>query len=537
VRHIPNFWPGVLTGFSLGVAILTLPAGYPPWRWEVALVWSLIAACGVGFLRRYGAASTGCRTLLCLFLAGLAGYLYGAGRVAAVLNHQLPDCADETSRTFSFRIIDAPAWQHDELTGRNNARFVALVDGGWGDEACPVREDRLLRLGWYDAPPNLAAGQRWRGRGKLRPPWGYRNPGGFDYERWLLGRGLHGTGYLASGTLLEPGDSSSLLTDLRNALQAWLATQSLQQPALVRALMLGDDAAVSQDEWKLLRSSGTIHLLVVSGLHVGMVAGMTFLLARWALRPFPGLLLWCGAKRLASVFAIAGSGLYVLLSGSGVPALRAWLMSTAALLCVGLGRAVAPQRMMILIVFLMLAGNPLVVHQQGFWLSFAAVAALLWFYLPRLDGGQGTRQPGLARLGRWALSFLQAQLVLLVALAPLLALTQGEVPLHGPLINSLAVPLIAVLVLPLLLVAAALATWLPGPAGGLLSVADELLALLMQIIRTAASWPALPVSVAGQGLVADGPVGGVAVAGRRVSGLGRVQSDGPGCGPGQCHSH
>jgi competence protein ComEC len=134
-----------------------------------------------------------------------------------------------------------------------------------------------VRLSWYDAPA-LERGQRWAAEGKLRPPWGYRNPGGFDYERWLLGAGINGTGYVRSGKRLEDRDPApdQGLNGSRRRLKHWLESLAVRHTGLIQALMIGDDTLISQQEWSALRASGTIHLLVVSGLHIGFVAGVLY---------------------------------------------------------------------------------------------------------------------------------------------------------------------------------------------------------------------------------------------------------------------
>ena len=141
-----------------------------------------------------------------------------------------------------------------------------------------------IRLSWYD-PPSLHPGEIWRVEGKLRPPWGNLNPGGFDYERWLLGERLHGTGYIRVGQRLQTGHGNpGTRAQLRDAFANWLSNRASHHAGVMLALMVGDDSRLSQRQWDQLRDSGTVHLLVVSGLHVGMVSGFLYLLGRLVAR-------------------------------------------------------------------------------------------------------------------------------------------------------------------------------------------------------------------------------------------------------------
>ena len=474
-----------LLAFAAGAAILAMPIGYPVYRWETLVIF-LIAALAAWWIATRRTSSRWMATvpaglLLCTFLGGT---LYGGWRIGAALALRIPQCADESLREFHVTIEGDPQVESDGI-----ARFVARVDTLEHGRDCRGLGSHRVRLTWYDAP-ELTAGQTWRVEGKLRPPWGYRNPGGFDYERWLLGAGLHGTGYIRSGSPVAAGRKvdTPWLGTLRIRLADWVGTRAIRHGPLVLALLTGDDSGISSEQWDWLRRSGTIHLVVVSGLHVGMIAGVLLLSGLWLVRLTPGLLMRFGARRPASLIALIGSGCYVLLSGSGIPAVRSWLMTAVALLAIGSGRQFAPGQALALVVVAVLVHDPLALHQQGFWLSFTAVAALLGFFLPRRTAQ--ARRPDIHRVLAAVSGFTRAQLVLLLALAPLLALTQGAVPLHSPIANGLVVPLVTLAVLPLVLLAGVCAFWLPGPAGGLLWLADVGLEYVMQVVqRTSAIDP------------------------------------------------
>lgn len=410
-------------------------------------------------------------------LCFLAGYGYAAALLQMELERGLPDCADADFRTFTL-VIESPPEVIGISDRGSNLRFLGIARDISTQPYCAGLGQARVRLTWYSAPP-LVAGQIWRVEGKLRPGWSYRNPGGFDYERWLLGQGLHGTGYVKSGELVQ-GAEPSLLSRLKALLDGWLASHSLSQPGLVRALLLGDDSAIPDDQWQRLRDSGLIHVVVVSGLHVGIVTGLGFYLGLILMRGLPVLTRRTGVRRAAIPFALLVSGVYVLLTGAAVPARRAWLFSAVLLFGLAGSRRFSLPGVFGLVLFIVLVSQPLVVHQQGFWLSFIAVATLLLYFSTRRSG----RQFRLVQL-------IRAQAALCVGLSPALAILQGSIPVTAAFVNLLVVPLISLLVLPGLLAATLLALWLEQPAALALWLVDQLLVVADRVAALAAGVPSL----------------------------------------------
>ena len=488
--NVPLAHPIIAAG--AGVGCLGLPHAYPIWDPVPLLVLALVLAAGF-LLLTAGRLRTGPLSIVPWVLAG---YLYGHWFLGEALASRLPLCSDSVPRVFSLEILDRPLLENVGGGAADLARFRAEVQPDPAAD-CPLAPEYHVRLTWYD-PPALARGDRWRAEGRLRPPWGNRNPGGFDYERWLLGQSLAGTGYVRSGTRIAVSGESDLGSRIRSTLTDWVQARNTENAGVVLALMTGDDSLLDQSQWRLLRDSGTVHLLVVSGVHVGMVGGFLFAGGSLLARTSTGVLLGTGARRFAAVFALLGSSVYVWISGAGVPALRAWLMSAMVLTALMSGRSVRALEVVGLVMALLLLSSPLIVHQQGFWLSFAAVLALVAFFGPRRRTGTG-RDSRLIRLVGTLQTFLAAQAVILLALSPLLSAFQGEIPLQSPVINALVVPLVTFAVLPVLLLSALLLPFglLAPLADQGLAMTDALLSLVMGMIGTAADVPAVSMSLDG----------------------------------------
>jgi competence protein ComEC len=485
-----------------GVGLLVLPDAFPLWLPLNLFSGALVLIClllTAGLFPSAGLRASA-RRLLRLTPWLLLGYLYGHWQMGKALDGRLPLCADARVRGFEVEILDHPLVDPGVVEGAGTiARFRGRVVVPAADD-CRLAGPYEVRLSWYDAP-DIQRGERWQVEGRLRPPWGNLNPGGFDYERWLLGQGLAGTGYIRDGRrLLAAPMAPDPREKIRAYLNDWVRSRKPDHAGIILALMTGDDTALSRSDWRLLRDSGTVHLLVVSGLHVGMVSGCLFLVGTLLARISARILLRAGARRFAATFALLGSGVFVWISGAGVPALRAWLMSAMVLIALMSGRTVRALTVVGVVMAGLLLSSPLVVHQQGFWLSFAAVLALVAFFepVPSAAGAVSEKaghHPGWRRV---LFLFLLVQLVLLFALSPLLASFQGGAPLQSPLINALVVPLVAFAALPLILLAA-LTLPVPVLADCLLAIADTTLALVMTLIGAAARYEALPMGLAGIG--------------------------------------
>jgi len=336
-----------------------------------------------------------------------------------------------------------------------------------------------LQLSWFDGP-QVRAGERWRLAVTLQRPAGLLNPHGPDREAQLLARRISATGTVKAGQVL-----SELSSGWRDALrQRLLATDANGREAALVALVLGDGAGLAREDWQVLQATGTVHLLVISGQHIGLVAGLFYALvaglARWGLWPrrLPWLPWACG---LAFTAALA----YGWLAGAGVPVQRACLMLAVVLAWRLRFRHLGALFPLLLALNGVLIVEPLAPLLPGFWLSFAAVAVLIYCFS--------------ARLGSWRpwQAWTRAQWVIAIGLLPVLLATGLPVSLSAPVANLLAVPWISLAVLPVALLGTLLLP-LAGVGEGLLWLAGGLLDVLFHLLGLIAHWrpawvpPALP---------------------------------------------
>lgn len=339
----------------------------------------------------------------------------------------------------------------------------------------PSLEGRRVRISHYGDGSALQPGSRWALVLRLRRPRGLANPGGFDFERFALERRIAATGYIrddGDGVPLAPAHGIDLL---RARLSASIARLLDDHPTarFLQALAVADTRALGPRDWDVLRATGITHLIAISGLHVGLVAGFGALLARlgYRLRPRWGLRL--PLPQSAALCALLAAAAYTALAGFGLPTVRTLAMIAAVLLAVLLRRASGSWQALALALVAVLLVDPLAALGAGFWLSFLGVAWLVWC-LPRSDPGSGA----LRQLGR-------AQWAMTVGLLPLTVWFFGQASVVGPLVNLVAVPWVSFVVVPLTLLGCALA-WSPALAWLPLALAATSMDLLWRLLEPAA---------------------------------------------------
>jgi competence protein ComEC len=333
------------------------------------------------------------------------------------------------------------------------------------------------------------AGERWRLNIKLKRPHTAMNPHGFDFEVWALERNIRATGSI------KPSVSNQRLSTMvytphylleaaRESIKKKMQSVLGGKPyaGILQALVIGDESGISSESWQVFLKTGTNHLMSISGLHITMIAalfsGLVFFFWRHSFFMGTQLPLWLPARKAAAIAGLLSAVGYVALAGFGIPAQRTLLMLAVAALAVWCNALLIASQLLACALLVVLMFDPWSVLWPGFWLSFGAIACLLFACSGRMNGDSGWR----AALR----SATHTQMAVTAGLLPLTLLLFAQVSLISPLANAVAIPVISAVVTPLALIGVAL----PAPlCAWVLQLAHATLALLSQGLEWLAALP------------------------------------------------
>lgn len=309
-----------------------------------------------------------------------------------------------------------------------------------------TKKSTKLKLGWYgEFPKKLLAGDRWQLLVKLKRPHTTLNPGSFDLEKHLLVHHIRGTGYVVDSDfnqILATRWQSYPLTKLRQCLikkiQQTLSSNRLMP--IIIALVTGSEHEITQTEWEIMRNTGTSYLVAISGLHIGLVAAIVLTIIQFLWRKIKRLPLILPAREAGIIAGLFAGFVYGAVSGLSIPTQRALVMLSVFSLTSLLRRHTQPWNAWLWSLFLVLVIDPLAELTIGFWLSFSAVAAIIYATSWRIK----------QKTTHWH-KFWRMQLIVTIALLPLTLLFFQQFSLVTLIANLIAMPGVCIIVVPLCL--------------------------------------------------------------------------------------
>jgi competence protein ComEC len=418
----PPFWVGA-SAFALGVAALVAA-----WRARLDLTLAgAVLALALGF----AAAQFQAWIVAAPVLQHRLGPAEVTGRLVAI--EPLPDGA---------RLVIAPSTIHDRRTGDLAAKDL------------PAR----IRVRLRNDNPNLAPGDRVRLLAMLYPPPPPSMPGAYDFERRAWFERLGAVGYVYGGAerLTPPsgkqaGTWHQAVEALRNGVARRIrAALPGSSGAIATAIIVGEAHAIPADDVAAFRDAGLAHILAISGLHMGMVAGIAFFALRALLALIPRVALYYPTKKFAASGALFVIVFYLLLSGASVSSRRAFVMVGLVLLAILVDRiSISPRAIAVAAVAVLLM-TPDAAAGPSFQMSFSAVVCLIAFYeamRPRISVWH--RDAGaLRRAGLYVLGLAFTTMVTTAATAPFAIYHFNRFPIYSVIANAVAVPITGFWVMP-----------------------------------------------------------------------------------------
>jgi competence protein ComEC len=486
-------WPGWLAvALGLGIAgYFALPAEPPLWL-GLATAAALITA--MVMLRRHALVAVA----LCALLAAGIGFTAAQWRTVIVAAPQL-------QKPVSFAHIQGRlAGIEPYPTG-----IRATLDQLTIDKLPPERTPALIKVRMFKGTEGLKIGDRLDVLADLSIPSPPASPGAFDFRRQAYFQGIGANGFAHGAprvlsTIAEPSlrDRAWIWIDrLRATIGERIDTlEPGPAGAMARALTVGDQTALTAADTDAMRISGLAHLLSISGLHIGMAAGLFFFGLRGLLALVPVLALRYPIKKWSAAAAILAAGFYALLAGISVPTLRSFFMIAILFIGVLADRSPFSFRTLAWAAVALLVLYPESVTGASFQMSFFAVLGLIAAFealrvpLTRWRAG---RPPGtdwfgwvtwlLHRIGFWLGTMILTSLVASLMTTPFALYHFDRMSTYGLVANLLAVPLTGFWVMPMGMAALLLMPFgLDAPYSHAAAWGCE---GILWIARTVADWP------------------------------------------------
>ncbi|MGJ8693400.1 MAG: DNA internalization-related competence protein ComEC/Rec2 [Thalassotalea sp.] len=358
-----------------------------------------------------------------------------------------------------------------------------------------------VRLSWLAPSHSLAQNQRWQLLVKLKPAHGLANAGGFSYQTWLRKNNLIASGYVVNKK--NTAIKNILLVVDSSLRQQWFDQFSSKlennaHAAVLLALTFGTRDKLQKTDWQILQVTGTQHLLAISGLHIGLIAGASYWLTLFLFRVLPSQFLppsiqiKCLNTNLdivAICVSLFFAYFYSYLAGFSAPTSRAVIMLSLFYAAKVFAIELNKTRLLLITVTIVVICQPMTILGVGFWLSFYAVTIIFylhWLYQHYLTSGNAWRN--------FLVSLVLIQLGLSLFILPLAGFLQYQIPLAALVANLVAVPLLSFICLPLVLLSF-VCFLLFGGFAWLTALSHYFLALLWQWLQLFSHLSFLQISV------------------------------------------
>ncbi|OGB24345.1 MAG: DNA internalization-related competence protein ComEC/Rec2 [Burkholderiales bacterium RIFCSPLOWO2_02_FULL_57_36] len=488
-----------ILGFVAGVAWLQNQASLPAQSslWLLAAI-AILLGLSARAVRRFNI-----NIPLSIACGAIIGFVWAASVAQHFLSEELPKEWEGRDVTVIGTIDSLP------IKFEQGVRFNFLVERVLDDRSTVPMVPSRLALSWYSgflqeetqAVAEVQPGERWQLTVRLRRPHGNANPYGFDYEVWLLEKKLRATGYVRPDhkSAVKNQRLDRFVISFGNVVERsrdWLRTRIFnalpdkEYAGVIAALVIGDQRAIDQSDWKVFNRTGISHLVSISGLHITMVAGLfaAIVFGLWRRSFFtraslPAIL---PAQKAAALAGAGAALIYVSLAGFGVPAQRTLYMLSVVALALWFGRITSVSHVLCIALGVVALLDPWAVLWPGFWLSFGAVAIILYASVGRMQlysRTDSSRKRSIALVKSAALT----QYAVTIGLVPFTMLLFGQVSLVSPVANAVAIPLISFIVTPMSLIGSVL----PDPwSGWMLGIAHFFVEWLARVLTWASQLPA-----------------------------------------------
>ncbi len=301
----------------------------------------------------------------------------------------------------------------------------------------------------------LSPGEMVAVRAKLKRPHKYLTEGSFDYPAYLARHDIYITGFIRSPLHLQPIDIQQssfqqllfLPERLRMKINRFVdSTLSGDRAAIYKALLTGDRNAITPQTMENFKSSGCMHILAISGIHMSLLGVFLFSVFFWLLRRSSWLILNIDVKKTAVILCVSPLAMYALIAGAKQPVLRALLMSLMVIGAIFYGKKHSFAGLVSLAALCLLTFSPLALFTPSFQLTFTAViaiaAAIPWLTKVNNTIGQRFSSRHIQKSLQWLIACCVVSAAATIGTAPLLIFHFNRISLIGVVANLVVEPVI-----------------------------------------------------------------------------------------------
>jgi competence protein ComEC len=426
--------------FALGIALYFFLSREPPIK--ISLI------CGAGFSLIWILSFFTDRLFVRFFCWALvlmgAGFFMAQGRTYWV---EAPSLSKPMKPTLVTGILE-------EVKETEHGKKIFIKVGsieGLSKEHLPKKIQLVMKL---KADTTLMAGDFVELKAKLLPITGPVIPGGLDFRRKAFFNQIGATGYVLHIKQIVPHQENTFQTyvsRIRHHL-----TQNIhkvlkgQEAAIATCLVAGESPGISQETRRVFADTGTSHILVIAGLHLGLIGGFFFLLSRLILGLFPPFLLRFSLRKCSGFLALVGSFIYLHISGAAIPTQRAFITFSIVMGAVIFDRNPLSMRLVSIAAMIILVLTPEALTTASFQLSFAAVVGLIasyersFFQFKRFQFS-----PLLKKIMAYGVGIFKSSLVSSLATLPFTIFHFHKFTLQSVTGNGLAIPLVGAWIMPM----------------------------------------------------------------------------------------
>lgn len=309
----------------------------------------------------------------------------------------------------------------------------------------------------------LDKGDTVRFQAKIKSIRNFNNPGGFDYERYMQYQKVSGSSYVNGSKILilkkQPHSNiSSLINHLQQRVKTLISRSAAENKkyheakAILKALLIGDKSSIDKPLRKAFNRAGASHLLAISGLHVGIVATVSFIIFSRLLSQINFFLRKAWVTKGAAILSWFPVVIYGFLAGMAPSTQRAVIMTTMFLLSFMIEREPDPLNTLAIAAMLILFRYPPALFSISFQLSFAAVFTIIYGLSKINPVNFASKSKSFVIINKVYLFFM-VSLFAILGTSPLVMFYFNQISLIGLISNMILIPLIGFLVVPIGLLA------------------------------------------------------------------------------------